>query len=140
MIAGIATGLTAAFCQSLTYLAARHYVQRRVGEGESGASRELLVLSHVWMALFALLLLPFACSSYSFADWTLPRTCKVIESLGPPTLQASLITVALCHGLCGIAAIPALPIWGSRKRRDWAESAPYALLWFVAMLFLYWCF
>jgi hypothetical protein len=59
MIAGLATGLTAALFQSLSYLATRHYVQRRVGTdaGGGGGSRQLLVLSHVWMGLFSLVLL-----------------------------------------------------------------------------------
>ena len=72
--------------------------------------------------------------------WNITRTCKVVESHHVPALQASLVTVALCHGLCGIVALFALPAWGSRKRRDWQDAAPYALAWFVAMLFLYWCF
>jgi hypothetical protein len=58
MIEGILLGLAAAFGQSLTYFAARHYVQRRVGTegGARSGSRELLVLSHVWMGLFSLVL------------------------------------------------------------------------------------
>jgi hypothetical protein len=251
MIAGIASGLSAAFCQSLTYLTARHYVQRRItSEGRQDASREMLVLAHVWMGLLSVVLLPFvwpagglrfdelaspcwkmcvlyllgqvgtmialrhgepsriapllgfkivvlagiasfapqphiagtaaaamglnglqwlavalsmlaavslsrsgtrirastilgvilACVAYSFADWNITTTCKAIESQHVPALQASLITVALCHGLCGIVAIFFLPLWGSRKRRDWQDAAPYAVEWFVAMLFLYWCF
>jgi drug/metabolite transporter (DMT)-like permease len=251
MIAGIATGLSAAFCQSLTYLSARHYVQRRItSEGRQGASLEMLVLAHVLMGLLSIVLLPFvwpsggvpfqevadpcwkmcllyvlgqvgtmialrhgepsriapllgfkivvlagiasfveqphvagtaaaakglnslqwlavglsvlaaiflsrsgtrmrassllgvimACICYSFADWNITATCKVIESHQVPALQASLATVALCHGLCGIAAALFLPIWGSRKRRDWQDATPYAIEWFVAMLFLYWCF
>lgn len=251
LLPGITAGLSAAFCQSLTYLAARHYVQRRVvAEGRGGASREMLVLAHVWMGLFSLVLLPFvwpagglsfkalfdpawkmcvlyllgqvgtmialrhaepsrvspllgfkivvlagiasfadqphvagtapaahgltslqwlavgmsvlaaialsysgpvmrkralfgvllACVAYSFADWNITRTCMAVESLGVPALQASLITVGICHGLCGFVGAAALPAWGSKKRRDWLDAAPYAVAWFVAMLFLYWCF
>jgi hypothetical protein len=55
MTVGIVTGLAAAFCQSLGYLATRYYVQPR----KAGASRELLVLAHIWMGLFSLVLLPF---------------------------------------------------------------------------------
>jgi drug/metabolite transporter (DMT)-like permease len=58
MIAGILAGLGAAFGQSISYLATRHYVQRR----SAGASRELLITGHVWMGLFGLLLF-FFCRS-----------------------------------------------------------------------------
>ena len=67
MYLGIIFGLAAAFCQSLSYLSTRYYVQKRVaappggsGGGVGGGSRQLLVLSHVWMGLFALLVIPFA--------------------------------------------------------------------------------
>jgi hypothetical protein len=46
---GIVCGLWAAFFQALAYFASRHYVTPR-----GGGSRELLVLSHVWMGLAAL--------------------------------------------------------------------------------------
>jgi len=43
---GIICGLWAAFFQALSYFATRHYVNPR-----GGGSRELLVMSHVWMGL-----------------------------------------------------------------------------------------
>ncbi|MCL2640814.1 MAG: hypothetical protein FWD53_08220, partial [Phycisphaerales bacterium] len=55
MTLGILTGLLAALCQSLCYLITRHYVQKR----PAGASRQLLVLGHLWMGVFSLILLPF---------------------------------------------------------------------------------
>ncbi|MEO6595007.1 MAG: hypothetical protein ABIP94_09680, partial [Planctomycetota bacterium] len=54
---GILSGLGAAFGQALSYLATRNYVQRRATR--EGASRQLTVLAHVWMGLFAIILLPF---------------------------------------------------------------------------------
>jgi hypothetical protein len=79
MIAGLATGLTAAFCQSLSYHATRHYVQRRVGtRAGGGGSRQLLVLAHVWMGLFSVLLL--------WAVW--PKTgVPVLRMLNPLLLM-----------------------------------------------------
>lgn len=50
---GITTGFAAAVCQSCSYLATRHYVQRR----PAGASKSLLVLAHVWMGPICLALL-----------------------------------------------------------------------------------
>ena len=55
MIFGFLAGLGAATSQSFSYLGTRHYVQRR----PAGAAMQLLVLGHIWMALFSLLLLPF---------------------------------------------------------------------------------
>lgn len=60
MIIGIACGFAAAFCQSLSYLATRLFVQKRAANPGGGAGRQLLVLAHVWMGLFALLVIPFA--------------------------------------------------------------------------------
>ena len=50
---GILFGLAAALCQSLSYLATRHFVHPR-----RGGSRQLLVLSHVIMGLISAGLLP----------------------------------------------------------------------------------
>ncbi|MGN6367323.1 MAG: hypothetical protein ACTHN5_03590 [Phycisphaerae bacterium] len=55
MLFGIVMGLGAAFGQSFSYISTRHYVQRR----PAGASRQLLVLGHLWMGLLALIALPF---------------------------------------------------------------------------------
>jgi drug/metabolite transporter (DMT)-like permease len=55
MIVGIATGLGAALLQSLSYLATRYYVHGR----SRMASRQLLVLAHIWMGLASALLLLF---------------------------------------------------------------------------------
>jgi len=54
LVFGIASGLAAATFQSVSYLATRHFVQRR-GEG---ASRDLLIMSHVLMGAVSLVLLP----------------------------------------------------------------------------------
>src|SRR5271154_3212624 len=61
MILGLLAGLGAATSQSFSYLATRHYAQRRV----AGASIQLLVLGHIWMGLFSLMLLPFIWPSAS---------------------------------------------------------------------------
>jgi len=51
---GVVFGLLAAFCQSLAYLATRHFVAAR-----NGGSRQLLVLSHILMGVVSLALLPW---------------------------------------------------------------------------------
>ena len=55
MILGIVMVFGAAFGQSFSYIFTRHYVQRR----PAGASRQLLVLGHLWMGLLSLIALPF---------------------------------------------------------------------------------
>ncbi|MEI8194574.1 MAG: EamA family transporter [Phycisphaerae bacterium] len=55
LLLGIITGLLAAFCQSLCYMATRYFVQRR----PAGANRTLLVLANIEMGLVSLALLPF---------------------------------------------------------------------------------
>lgn len=54
IILGIALGLLAAVCQSLSYLATRHYVGPR-----AGGSRQLLVQSHVVMGVISAFFLPW---------------------------------------------------------------------------------
>ena len=53
LIAGILLGLLAAGCQSLCYLFSRRYVVRAGHD-----SRQLFALSHAWMGLMALVLVP----------------------------------------------------------------------------------
>lgn len=54
VILGVLSGLWAAFFQSLSYLATRHFVQSR-----GGKSRVLMTLAHVLMGAVCLALLPF---------------------------------------------------------------------------------
>jgi len=51
---GVVFGLMAAFCQSLSYLATRHFIAVR-----NGGSRQLLVLSHIIMGIAAAAVLPW---------------------------------------------------------------------------------
>ena len=63
---GIICGLLAALCQSLCYIATRHYVQRR----PAGANRTLLVLANIEMGVVSLALLPFFWS-HMVVDWSI---------------------------------------------------------------------
>jgi drug/metabolite transporter (DMT)-like permease len=82
MLIGIVTGLSAAFCQSLCYLSARHYVQRR--PDAKGASNELLVLSHVWMGIFSLIILPFC----------LPNSWNILLAVAQPLVISTIMYLA----------------------------------------------
>jgi hypothetical protein len=83
MIAGILSGLGAAFCQSLSYLCTRHYVQRRLTAGNTGGSRQLLVLGHVWMGLFSAILL--------WAAW--PKNGLPVMQMLDPLLMMTLFYI-----------------------------------------------
>jgi len=54
MIMGIVAGLVGAFSQAWSYFFSRHFVTAS-GQG----TRHLLVIGHIWMALFSLALMPF---------------------------------------------------------------------------------
>ncbi len=64
-ILGITTGLAAAVCQSLSYLATRYYVQPR----PSGASKTLLVLSNIEMGIPSAILLAYYWGKFPI-DWS----------------------------------------------------------------------
>jgi hypothetical protein len=72
MLVGMVSGLSAALCQSLSYLGTRHYAHGRSG----GAGRGLMVLGHVWMGGLAVIVL--ACAwprGLTGGQWT--WLCKV---------------------------------------------------------------
>ncbi len=244
LLFGILNGLGCAFCQSLSYLATRHYVQGRLAV--ANASRQLLVLSHLWMGLFSLFLLPMvwpaggvpwskflshlfanifcyaagqlflatalkhaeasrvsplmtsklilssilvilygkliggptntvtplqvfavglcivagvavnfsggrmktkailavaaAACSFSLSDWSINLTIADLQSATIDRNQASMLTLAFTYLACGILAIPLLIPLGSRKKKDWIDSAPFALTWFFAMVGLFFAF
>ena len=76
MILGILMGLGAAFGQSFSYIATRHYVQRR----SDGASRQLLILGHIWMGILSVITLLFVWPSGGI-DWSaiaLPLTGAIV--------------------------------------------------------------
>src|SRR5438105_1670004 len=108
---GIICGLLAALFQSLSYLATRHYVQRRAG----GASRMLLVLSHVWMGLLAVLMIPVVWPPRVF-DWR-----PVLWPLGG---------TAVCYGLGQFGLMMAL------KKTEPSRVGPLLGLKIVMLAFM----
>jgi drug/metabolite transporter (DMT)-like permease len=243
MIVGIVCGVGAAVGQSLSYLATRHYVQQR----SAGATRQLLVLGHVWMGLLSAAALPlcwpaagipwntiaypllmnvlfyisaifgqmmalkhaeasrfsplltsklilssilvmiygqpvggtaaflsapqwlavllclvaavainttggrmkttavvavlWTAANYSISDWYINRLLAALVAVpGIDRFHASLLTQMLGYTMTGVLALPFLPLMGSRKGRDWTDAFPYAALWFVAMIGLFYSF
>jgi drug/metabolite transporter (DMT)-like permease len=65
MILGVTMGLGAALGQSFSYISTRHFVQRRA----EGASRQLLVLGHLWMGVLSVVALAFVWPAGGI-DWS----------------------------------------------------------------------
>ncbi len=239
MLLGILLGLAAATFQSLSYLATRHYVQRRPAR----ANLQLLVLAHLWMGIFSVFQLLFvwpnvpipwsalavplitttlfnfagqiflaialnhaeasrvsplmtskliltatfaatlgqpvgaatlgitplqffavglcllaglsinfsggrmkfiaalaiaaSASSFAISDFFINLTIKALIVPGIDHTRASLLTESFSYLLTAILLVPLLKPLGSRVKKDWAAALPFAVTWFVAMIFLF---
>jgi hypothetical protein len=90
------------------------------------------------MSLRAIGLLVFTCIAYSVSDWNIAR---LVNAMGEMERWRAFICATLAsYTLCGIAAAVFLPWYGSTKRIDWQEAAPFGILWLLAMLLLFTCF
>ena len=80
----------------------------------------------------------FACVAYSLSDWHIKILVDVVtaETHSSRPLAATLAT-CLCYIVCGGLSLAFLPFAGPRSGRDWRGAIPFALSWFVAMLFLF---
>ncbi|HEY4329064.1 MAG TPA: hypothetical protein VGN88_04955 [Phycisphaerae bacterium] len=93
MIGGLASGLGAAFFQSLSFLGNRYFAHSRGAQ----ASRQLLVLAHIWMGIFSAVLLAIMWPGGAGWEW--------IWKVREPLLQMTFfyligqmgITLALRH-------------------------------------------
>ena len=68
ILIGILCGLIAALGSSGSYLSTRNYVQKRTGN--PNASTDMLLMSHVWMGLFGVLILPFSVGGNFVIPWS----------------------------------------------------------------------
>lgn len=84
LLLGILTGLGAALCQALSYLATRHFVHVR-----GGGSRQLLVLGHVIMGILSMIVLP----------WVWPDGISVGPAILRPLIWCSIWCVTGQLGL-----------------------------------------
>jgi hypothetical protein len=232
---GVLCGLAAALCQSLAYLATRHFVHPRGG----GGNRQLLVLAHFLMGLASVAILPLiwpaaelrpalrvyavpmvvstlcyllgqigllmtlryaepsrvspmlafklivlvgmtllltnrsvsplqwlavglclagalslnytggtnhpkamvglvvACIAYSISDWNIGLLVRSFDPVKMPVWQVYAFSVLGCYTFAGVLSAMLLPVYGSKRRRDWLDAAPFAVIWLLAMLFLF---
>ena len=88
-------------------------------------------LAAVWLTV--------ACVGYSMSDLCIVWLVRALLPLSG--LRASVLGVCLSYLVCGAAAVAALPAAGMRRSlAGWRLSAPFAAVWFLAMVFLFGCF
>ncbi|MCE9546176.1 MAG: EamA family transporter, partial [Planctomycetia bacterium] len=87
-----------------------------------------LPLSSLAITLFAVCLFAFS-DVYIF---------KLIPLMGHG-FAAIARSVCVVYGACGLAALPLLPWYGSRRASAWAAALPHAAIWFPSMFLLFAC-
>ncbi|MCL2641773.1 MAG: hypothetical protein FWD53_13065, partial [Phycisphaerales bacterium] len=87
-------------------------------------------------AIFAI---AFACVVYSLSDWNIGILVNQMHAFTPKTVTPFYAT-ALSYILTALIALIFLPAYGTRDLTAWRDSIPWALAWFLAMIFLYTCF
>ena len=81
------------------------------------------------------LALVFTCVFYSLSDWSIGY---LVPSFGAmPQWQAITCASLLSYLACGVAAVPFIPWYGSRKLADWRDSLPYSAAWLLGAFGLY---
>ena len=88
------------------------------------------------ISLKALTWVIIACIGYALSDISILHLMKHFQSL--PLFEAALLSVSLSFSLCGLTSLLFLPKIKSLKLV--IASAPAAVSWFIAMLFLFACF
>lgn len=88
-----------------------------------------------WRAAAAIV---FTCAGYCLSDFFIRLMIHDMRPVEP--LHAAVFGAAMSYLLCGAALAAWLPWYGSRRPRDWAAAAPYAVSWLGAMFLLYACF
>lgn len=102
------------------------------------AAAVVLSLSGGRISLEGLVGLGLACVSYSLSDLCIAETAGRLDAAtGIGWLHASVLTLAMCYVLCGVAAVVALPLVWKPAAADWKYAAPFAFFWFGGMAFLF---
>lgn len=82
-------------------------------------------------------LLGFAILGYSCSDFFIGVLMKHLAETGA---WAPIIGTVLANGLCGVIMLPFVFQRDARSGRAWAQAAPCACTWFLAVFLLYACF
>ena len=87
----------------------------------------------------AMLWLAVTCTGYSLSDLSITALVKALAPLSP--LHASIVGVCFSYILCGVAGMILLPrAGGTQVLADWKYAVPFAVVWLLAMVFLFACF
>lgn len=78
------------------------------------------------------------CTGYSLSDINIKQLIDCFAYLD--LLHSSLLSVCLSYVVCGAVSVMALVWIRPSSRVMWMQTVPFALMWFVAMLFLFACF
>jgi|WetSurMetagenome_2_1015567.scaffolds.fasta_scaffold00209_29 drug/metabolite transporter (DMT)-like permease len=79
-----------------------------------------------------------ACVFYSISDLCIRRLIGEFEYLG--LFRASVVSACLCYVLAGAVAAASMPFVNVLSARRWRLAFPFAVFWFVGILFLFGCF
>ncbi|MEN8128411.1 MAG: DMT family transporter [Planctomycetota bacterium] len=80
-----------------------------------------------------------ACLSYCLSDISIKALVDHFSFMG--TLPGASLATALCYILCGaVGAVIVLMEPGHSTRGTWLYAMPFAVSWFIAMIFLFSCF
>lgn len=77
-----------------------------------------------------------ACVGYALSDLSILYTMHSLEPLS--LIHAAAVGVCLCYMICGVLSLLFYP--GLKDKQLLAQSAPSALTWLLAMVFLFACF
>jgi hypothetical protein len=81
------------------------------------------------------------CAGFSLSDWLIGETFAAVGPAFPSFAPRALFSLAFIYLVCAGAAALALPFCPPLPRAGWMRwAAPYAAVWFVAMMALYACF
>jgi hypothetical protein len=80
-----------------------------------------------------------ACVSYCLSDLSIKVLVDHFAFLG--VLRGAVFATALSYILCGIVGVAAVAVYPKHSTpATWLYAVPFAISWFVAMIFLFSCF
>ena len=91
------------------------------------------------MDLFSFIFVMLACFSYCFSDLSIKALINNFIYIG--VFRGAVLSSSLCYILCGFFGLFLLLLKPHRITKEtWLYSLPFAVSWFIAMIFLFSCF
>ncbi len=92
------------------------------------------------MKLKAALAIAASATSFAISDYFINLTIKSFITAGIDHTRTSLLTESSSYILTAILILPLLKPLGSKLKKDWTGALPFAISWFVGMIFLFTAF